>query len=260
MRQCLILVRSSTGIERGTTTGNGVCLRESDGPRRVNVTDPRSDLEDAGPLPRGRHGLPPEEVAIRQRERIVAAIGRVVSERGFGALTVERVNAVAGISPATFYSHFASKQEAVLAAHDVIFARFLRALTAACRGEAEWPMKLKSVIGATLDFAATRPDQTQMLLTGSLTVDAALAERIADSHDQLASLLGGLRDGSPQAAKLPDCTEEFLVAAIASVLAQSLAREDTDRLLHDLRAELFELTLIPYYGASEAARLARSSA
>lgn len=246
------------GIERGTTTGNGVCLRRSDGERRLNVAESHSDLEDAAPLPRGRHGLPPEEVAMRQRERIVAAIGRVVSERGFGALTVERVNAVAGISPATFYAHFASKQEAVLAAHEVIFERFLGALTDACGHEAEWPMKLKSVIGATLDFAATRPDQTQMLLTGSLTVDAALAERIADSHDQLASLLGGLREESPFAEQLPACTEEFLVAAITSVLAHSLAREDTDRLLHDLRTELLELTLIPYYGAAEAARLARS--
>jgi AcrR family transcriptional regulator len=221
------------------------------------MADSQSELGDVGPLPRGRHGLAPEEVAAHQRERIVAAVGQVVAEQGFAALTVERVLTVAGVSRSTFYVHFDNKREAVLVAHEVIFGRFLASLERACAAEAEWPMKIRSAILATVEFATSRPEQTQILSTGSLSADAGLAERIVASHDRLARLLAGARADSPFAEALPDCTEQFLVAGIASFVASCLAGEETDR-LRSVQSELIELTLLPYYGHKEAARLARS--
>jgi AcrR family transcriptional regulator len=217
--------------------------------------NPQSELEDLPPLPRGRHGLTPEEVAAHQRERILGAIATVIAERGYGGLTVENVIDVAGVSRSTFYVHFENKQEAVLATHELIFERFLAALTAACVGEAEWPKKVRAALGATVDFATSRPRQTRILSTGSLNADAALAERIAGAHDRLATLLTGVRPHSPNAAKLPGRTEQFLVSAIASLLVGSLVKGEVDE-LPSLRCELVELTLIPYYGNDEAARLA----
>jgi AcrR family transcriptional regulator len=220
------------------------------------MTNPQSELEDAAPLPRGRHGLAPEEVAAHQRERIVAAIGHVVAEQGYGALTVERVLAVAGVSRSTFYVHFANKQEAVLAAHEVVFGRFLASLEGACAAQTEWPLKISNGIAATVDFATSRPEQIHLLSTGSLSADDALAERIVASHERLADLLEGARADSPFGDRLPVCTEQFLVAGIASFVASCLVNEETDR-LRGVQAELIELTLIPYYGNNEAARLAR---
>jgi len=217
-----------------------------------------SELEGVGPLPRGRHGLTPEAVAAHQRERIVAAIGKVVADQGFAALTVERVLSVAGVSRSTFYVHFANKREAVLVAHEVTFERFLDSLRSACAAEAEWPMKIRSAIGAMVEFATSRPEQTQLLSAGSLSADAGLAERIVASHGLLAELLAGARAASPHADLLPGCTEQFLVAGIASFVASCLAGEEADR-LRSLQSELTELTLMPYYGNEEAARLARQA-
>jgi AcrR family transcriptional regulator len=195
-------------------------------------------------------------VIAHQRERIVAAVCRVVAEQGFGALSVERVLVLAGVSRSTFYVHFANKREAVLVAHEVIFERFLAGVKGACAAETEWPMKIGSAIAATIDFATSRPDQAQILSPGSLSADAILAERIVASHEQLARLLEGVRADSPKAERLPECTERFLVAAIASFVASSLARDEAER-LRAVQSELIELTLIPYYGRKEAARLAR---
>jgi AcrR family transcriptional regulator len=216
---------------------------------------PHPDPENDAPLPRGRHSLPPEEVARHQRERIAAAVATTLAEVGYGALTVERVIAAARISRSTFYVHFANKQEAVLAAHELIFERFLGALTAACGDQVEWPMKVRAAIGATVDFAVTRPEQTQILSTGALIADLARADRVSGSHDHLATLLRGARVHSPFAAELPDCTEQFLVAAITAIVARHLAQGEVEQ-LRSLEADLVELTLIPYYGAGEAARLA----
>jgi AcrR family transcriptional regulator len=220
------------------------------------VAEPQTELEGVAPLPRGRHGLDPEEVAAHQRDRIVAAICRVVAQQGFGALTVARVLALAGVSRSTFYVHFANKQEAVLVAHETIFARFLAALNDACEAEAEWPLKIRSAIAVTVEFATTQPEQTQMLSTGSLCADAVLAERIVDSHAQLARMLEGARADSSMADLLPESMEQFLVAGIASFVASSLPGEESDR-LRAVQQELVELTLIPYYGHKEAARVAR---
>src|ERR1700712_1901639 len=123
-----------------------------------DMVKPRSELEKTSSLPRGRHGLSAEEVASHQRQRIVAAIGAVVAEDGYGALTVERVIADAGISRSTFYIHFANKQDAVLAAHELIFERYLATLLATCEAQAEWPMKVRAAIDVTVEFATSRPE------------------------------------------------------------------------------------------------------
>lgn len=219
------------------------------------MTKPRPDLETVAPLPKGRHALPAAEVARHQRERIAAAVAATLAEVGYGALTVERVISAARISRSTFYVHFANKQEAVLAAHELVFERFLGALTAACDDQIEWPMKVRAAVDATIEFAVSRPEQTQILSTGALLADLAAADRVAWSHDHLATLLRGARGDSPFAGELPECTERFLVAAITAIVARHLAQGEAEH-LRSLKADLVELTLIPYYGAAEAARLA----
>jgi AcrR family transcriptional regulator len=216
----------------------------------------QSELEDTEPLPRGRHGLSADEVASHQRERLIAAIASAITRYGYSGLTIERVIELAGVSRATFYVHFRDKQEAVLAVHALTFERFLASLDAACADQSEWPLKVKSAIAATVDFAADRPEQTQVLSSGALATDGALAERVFASHDHLASLLSGIRDDSHQAAALPSCTEQFLIAAIAAVVARCLLDGEAAR-LREMQSQLVELTLLPFYGASEAARLSR---
>ena len=216
---------------------------------------PQSELDGIAPLPRGRHGLSADEVSAHQRERMLAAVAAVIAEEGYWSLTVEQVIDLAGVSRSTFYVHFENKLEAALAAHEWVLERYLAEVQVACVAQGEWPMKVSAALGATVDFIATRPRQAQVLSVGSMNADSALAARVAMSQDRIAELLTGLRPHSPHAAELPESTERFLVAAIASVLATWLRRGEEDDLAV-LRAELFELTLIPYYGATEAARIA----
>ena len=218
-----------------------------------------SQPETNEPLPRGRHRLTQEQVASHQRERIAAATAAAISGSGYRGLTVEQVIKEAGVSRSTFYVHFSNMREAVLAAHSVIFERFLAGVRAACEGQPEWPQKVGAAVGATVDFAADLPELTQILLLGSLIGDAALSERISESHDRLAALLSQVRPHSPNADELPDCTERFLVAAISAVVARQLVQGDPEH-LRAVRAELVELTLIPFFGGAEAARLAGKTA
>ena len=54
-------------------------------------------------------------MAVRPRERILAAATRLFSEEGIHATGVDRVIAEAGVAPMTVYRHFAGKDELVTA-------------------------------------------------------------------------------------------------------------------------------------------------
>jgi AcrR family transcriptional regulator len=62
------------------------------------------------------------------REAIHKAAMRLFAERGFDATTIADIAAAADISPRTFFSYFASKEEAVFAKFEAAFADFDRAL------------------------------------------------------------------------------------------------------------------------------------
>lgn len=69
-------------------------------------------------LPRGRHGIPREEVLASQRGRILVAMTDAVAEQGFARTVVADVIRRAGVSRETFYQQFSGKDECFLAAID----------------------------------------------------------------------------------------------------------------------------------------------
>ena len=62
-------------------------------------------------IPRGRHA-PPLEVRLEvQRERLLDAAAAVFAEQGYAKATAEAISREAGMSKATFYEHFANKED-----------------------------------------------------------------------------------------------------------------------------------------------------
>jgi AcrR family transcriptional regulator len=214
---------------------------------------PKTEPESAGPLPRGRHDLAPEEVERHQRERIVTAVAKEMSSRGYGDLTVANVIARARVSRTTFYAQFANKREAVAAAHEIISDRFVAILEEACSRQREWPRKVKAGIEAILDFAHANPEQARLLAVRLDGADVELGESARASQRRLLELLSEGRR-YPAAVALPQITEEALVGAISIVISRVLADDEVD--YATLRSQLVEFALAFYLGVGEAARVA----
>ena len=69
-------------------------------------------------VPRGRHA-PPLEVRLEvQRERLFEAAADRVRRAGYAEASAEAISREAGMSKATFYEHFANKEECILALFD----------------------------------------------------------------------------------------------------------------------------------------------
>src|SRR3954465_3565183 len=79
-------------------------------------------------VPRGRHA-PPLEVRLSvQRRRLFEAAADVFSRVGYADASAEAIARDAGMSKATFYEHFANKEECILALFDEAATEVIRAM------------------------------------------------------------------------------------------------------------------------------------
>src|SRR5919205_1197051 len=82
-------------------------------------------------VPRGRHA-PPLDVRLGvQRDRLFEAAAAVFARVGYAEASAEAISREAGMSKATFYEHFANKEECILALFDEAAVRVTRAMAAA---------------------------------------------------------------------------------------------------------------------------------
>lgn len=210
-------------------------------------------------LPRGPHKLPREVVADNQRQRLMAGMVRAFATHGYAQMTVEHVLTEAGISRATFYENFESKQECVFVAHEEAFDRLAGELFRACARESDWTAKVAVGIAAAIAYAVREPEEAQLLIVDSVAADPRLAERVLASNDYLVGLLRNGREQCPGTAALPELTERTLIGATTSVIGKRLLSGQADQ-LRDLEPQLVQLVLMPYVGVEEARRAAYETA
>lgn len=137
---------------------------------------PRVPLRLAGRRPRPTPG-PPPFVAYSQAERIIRALAAAAGERGYPAVTVAEIAARASISQATFYSHFADKHAALVAAIDSAGAQMLGVAMPAARRAPDWPNAIRAAVGGLCAFYASEPDLARLA-----TVEVYAAGPVALEH------------------------------------------------------------------------------
>jgi len=200
------------------------------------------------PLPRGRHGLPPDQVAEHQRWRLLAAAGETLLAHGYDRTTSRLIARGANVSRATFYRHFENADECLLAAHAVAVDCLWDLVQGACTIAGEWPERLAAACREAALFLAAEPGQAR-LLGADLAVGVPAVARARERFlERLAGLLRGARVPSPPTARvLPSGTETHLVGAALFLLGDWVAAGECDT----LPARAPELTAVLHlpYGA-----------
>jgi len=109
-------------------------------------------------VPRGRHA-PPLEVRLSvQRRRLFEAAADVFARVGYADASAEAISREAGMSKATFYEHFANKEECILALFDEAATEVMRAMSAA------YEERVAAGVRAFLETLASYPTSAQTLL------------------------------------------------------------------------------------------------
>jgi AcrR family transcriptional regulator len=172
----------------------------------------------AAVLPRGPHTLSRDEVAGSQRARLMAAFTTLMAQRGYAGVTVGELAREAGVSRATFYEHFADKEQCLLAAYDHFAGVLLEAMSTDLDDETAWDEFVDRALTGYLGALERDPVAARAYI---IEMDAAGPEarrRRREAINRFAALIAqhhaALRAREPDLGPLPDPI--YLALALAA--------------------------------------------
>nr|WP_246345270.1 TetR/AcrR family transcriptional regulator [Conexibacter arvalis] len=177
-------------------------------------------------------------------------MAHVVSEEGYGAASVSKVVAAAGVSRNSFYEHFANKEECFLAAYDAAVDRVVARVRAAADAERTRQEAFEAGFAAFLGFAAAEPDLAWLCVVEVLAAGPRALARRDDAMRRFALFLeqGRVDDA---AADVPPLMTEVVVGGIYEVIYARILERDTAR-LPQLLPDIMYVWLAPYLGVARA--------
>jgi AcrR family transcriptional regulator len=129
-------------------------------------------------VPRGRHAPPLEVRQSVQRTRLLEAAAGVFARAGYAEASAEAIAREAGMSKATFYEHFANKEECILALFDDAAAETLEAMgKAASAAGHDSRKRMEAGAKAFVEMLAEHPNESQTLLVEIIGAGDRGAER-----------------------------------------------------------------------------------
>src|SRR4051794_8656506 len=152
--------------------------------RRPDVSPPQVEKI------RPRSGLSRSEVVANQRARIFEGFAAALAYHGYEDTKVTDIVELAGVSRATFYERFESKELCFAAAYEDGVERLVDVVEDAVRSERGWTNRVSAGLRAGLDFLSTNPELAHLLLLETL----AAARPARSEHERsLERLAGALR-------------------------------------------------------------------
>lgn len=202
-------------------------------------------------LPRGRHGLPREIVTRSQRERLLAAVVRVIAAKGYEATTVADILDEAGVGRESFYELFEDKRQCMLTAHGLLVDDLEARVKAAYTEPGPWEDRLRNGLAAALEWFASSPEVGRFTLVEVSAIGPALLDRFQTDFGRFVKLMDDGRDADAPEPELPQATSLAISGALARVYEEVIHERTAE--LPSLLPELTFEVLVPFVG-EEAAR------
>jgi AcrR family transcriptional regulator len=181
-------------------------------------------------VPRGRHAPPLEVRLVVQRERLLEAAAEVFARSGYAEASAEAIAREAGMSKATFYEHFANKEEAILALFDEAATLALGRMAEAAASVPDEPSaRVRAGLRAFVDAIAEYPAASQTLFVEIIGAGPRAMERRDAIIDAFAGAIDDEnrraheRFGTPRLASRHDAVA--LVGAISELASRQLRLE-----------------------------------
>ncbi len=181
-----------------------------------------------------RSGLSRAEVIANQRARLFNGFATALAYHGYEDTKVTDIVELSGISRATFYERFESKELCFAAAYEDGVERLAAAVGEAGGGERDWANQLSTGLMAGLEFLAADPPLAHLMLVESLAAARPARLEHERSLERLAEVLRppvGIGQG-----EVPEETARMLAGGLASNLSGRVLAGEAEGLpqLHDL--------------------------
>jgi AcrR family transcriptional regulator len=199
-----------------------------------------------------------ERIAEHQRARLLRALVELVTERGYGELTVRELVALAGVSRNVFYENFANKEECFWAAFEEIVAMAETRVRRAYSARQSLEESLGAALEELIETIVSEPVAAHFVFVDSLSLGGASATPRARAAAILERIVGeGLAEQGLSLGE-PERKIRAVVGGIVNIAYLAL-REGQPERLRESSADLLEWGL-GYLRAAERAQSARASA
>ncbi len=185
-------------------------------------------MEPSPPAARGRHAPPPEVRLPLQRERLLRAAALEFAQRGYAGASSESISRRAAMSKATFYEHFANKEECMVALFDLATQVVQGAMATAAQGAptGDAVQRTKAGTRAFLTSLAQHPEFAQTLLVEIIGAGPRAAQR----RDQIIQAFADVLDAENAEAARRGLIRRFasphdafaIVGAIVELVSRQL--------------------------------------
>ena len=137
----------------------------------------------------------------QHRSRLLDGMARAVAAKGYGETTIADIVREAGVSRRTFYEHFTSKAECLVALYDAASRNALKVLGQAIAPDQPWEAQLERATAAYLGYMAGNPVLTRTLFIEILNVGPEGLAARRKLNQEIAEYIGSLvRTISPELA------------------------------------------------------------
>src|SRR6476646_53345 len=173
-------------------------------------------MSDRATVPRGRHA-PPLEVRLSvQRRRLLEAAANEFARSGYAEASAEAISRGAGMSKATFYEHFANKEECILALFDV----------AATEVAGKDPLqRMRGGLRAFLEILAEHPSESQTLLVEIIGAGPRAAQRRDEVFARFAEAIDAENAAAARAGTVARLASPDDAYAIVGAVAELASRQ-----------------------------------
>jgi AcrR family transcriptional regulator len=187
-------------------------------------------------MARGRHVPPPEVRVSQQRDRLLRAAALEFADSGYAGATSESISRRAGMSKATFYEHFANKEECMLTLFDQARKVVQESMADAAAGApSDAHERMKAGTRAFLTALAEHPEFAQTLLVEII----GAGPRAAHQRDRILKTFADVLDAENAAAARRGLIGRFvspldpfaIVGAISELVSRQVRLGVPDNLL-----------------------------
>ena len=177
-------------------------------------------------VPRGRHAPPLEVRLAQQRERLFEAAATVFTTTGYADASAESISRAAGMSKATFYEHFANKEECILALFDTAYQVLLSRIMGAIAEAGDDPVaRMREGMRAFLLVIDEYPNEAQTLLVEIIGAGPAAMQRRDEIVASFAQVLFSENHGHAQEGVMPRFKDPLDAFAVVGAIAELVSRQ-----------------------------------
>ena len=186
------------------------------------------------PVRRRRSGHPLDTLSTitakpTQKQRLVSAMIELCARVGYHEISVAQVSATAGVSSATFYQQFESKEDCLIAAFRAARARVYRRIDPVAEGS-DWSTAARQSLDGLFAGLEAEPDAGRLLFVEALAGGRGMRSERERALAEQERLVGDFLESRPAGTDTLDIPVTAIEGARRYIVSRYLRTQSEDRL------------------------------